>query len=52
MGSTVELAYGEPGYPGETAAEAAQQHDLQLGVVKHPTKKRGFVLLPKRWVVE
>jgi transposase len=25
---------------------------LRLEVVKHPMAKRGFVLLPKRWVVE
>jgi transposase len=34
------------------AAEAAQQHGIRLEVVKHPMAKRGFVLLPKRWVVE
>ncbi len=38
--------------PGPNAAEAAQQHGLRLQVVKHPMAKRGFVLLPRRWVVE
>ena len=51
-GSTVELAYVDQGYSGENASEAAQQHGIQLSVVKHPVAKRGFVLLPKRWVVE
>ena len=51
-GSTVELAYGDQGYTGQNAAEAAQQHGIRLEVVKHPMAKRGFVLLPKRWVVE
>src|ERR1700712_1799753 len=51
-GGTVELAYVDQGYTGETAAEAAQQHGIRLEVVKHPMAKRGFVLLPKRWVVE
>jgi len=51
-GSTVELAYVDQGYTGPNAAEAAEQHGIQLEVVKHPMAKRGFVLLPKRWVVE
>ena len=51
-GSTVELAYVDQGYTGPHAAEAAQRHGIRLEVVKHPMAKRGFVLLPRRWVVE
>jgi transposase len=51
-GGTVELAYVDQGYTGPNAAQAAQQHGLRLEVVKHPMAKRGFVLLPRRWVVE
>jgi transposase len=51
-GNTVELAYVNQGYTGENAAQAAEQHGICLSVVKHPMAKRGFVLLPKRWVVE
>ncbi len=51
-GNHVELAYVDQGYTGSNAAEAAQQHGLRLEVVKHPMAKRGFVLLPRRWVVE
>jgi transposase len=51
-GKSVELAYVDRGYTGHNAAEAAQQHGIQLEVVKHPMAKRGFVLLPKRSVVE
>jgi transposase len=51
-GHTVELAYVDQGYTGPNAAEAAQQHGIRLEVVKHPMAKRGFVLLPRRWVVE
>jgi transposase len=51
-GNTVELAYVDQGYTGPNAAEAAQQHGIRLEVVKHPLAKRGFVLLPRRWVVE
>jgi len=48
----VELAYVDQGYTGEAAAEAANKHGIQLQVVKHTEAKRGFVLLPRRWVVE
>lgn len=48
----VELAYVDQGYTGETAEEAAAKHGIQLEVVKHTEAKRGFVLLPRRWVVE
>ena len=49
---TVELAYVDQGYTGHKAADAAQQEGLQLEVVKLSEAKRGFVLLPRRWVVE
>lgn len=51
-GEQVELAYVDQGYTGERAAEAAQAHGIQLEIVKLPEAKRGFVLLPRRWVVE
>ena len=51
-GKSVEVAYVDQGYTGETAHQAAQAHGMQLEVVKHTEAKRGFVLLPRRWVVE
>ena len=51
-GEHVELAYVDQGYTGQDAAQAAQKHGLRLEVVKHTEAKRGFVLLPSRWVVE
>jgi transposase len=48
----VEIAYVDQGYTGEAAEEAAAEHGIQLEVVKHTEAKRGFVLLPRRWVVE
>lgn len=51
-GEHVALAYVDQGYTGQNAAEAADQHGMQLEVVKHTEAKRGFVLLPRRWVVE
>jgi transposase len=51
-GETVEIAFVDQGYTGENAADAAAEHGIRLEVVKLPTAKRGFVLLPRRWVVE
>jgi transposase len=51
-GDSVELAYVDQGYTGENAKQAAQAHGIKLEVVKHTEAKRGFILLPRRWVVE
>ena len=51
-GDSVELIYVDQGYTGENAAEAAKAQGVKLCVVKLPEAKKGFVLLPKRWVVE
>jgi transposase len=51
-GDHVELAYVDQGYTGENAKQAARAHGIELEVVKHTEAKRGFVLLPRRWVVE
>ena len=51
-GENVSLAYVDQGYTGDTAAEAAATEGIALHVVKLPEAKRGFVLLPRRWVVE
>lgn len=51
-GESVEVGFVDQGYTGEAAAEAAQEHGIRLEVVKLPEAKRGFVLLPRRWVVE
>lgn len=51
-GDTVTLAYVDQGYTGEVAASAAAAEGIALHVVRLPDAKRGFVLLPRRWVVE
>ena len=48
----VQVAYVDAGYTGEQASEAAQEEGIRLEVVKLPEAKRGFVLLPRRWVAE
>jgi transposase len=51
-GDSVELAYVDQGYTGAQAAQEAEAHHMHLEVVKLPEAKKGFVVLPKRWVVE
>ncbi len=51
-GQTVEIAFVDQGYTGDTAEQAAAEAGMRLIVVKLPDTKRGFVLLPRRWVVE
>ena len=51
-GGSVELAYVDQGYTGDEPVQAAAAHGMRLEVVKLPEAKRGFVLLPRRWVVE
>ncbi len=48
----VEVAFVDQGYTGQEPAEAAADVGIRLEVVKHHTAKHGFVLLPRRWVVE
>lgn len=48
----VTLAYVDQGYTGQNLASAALSHGITLEVVKLTEPKRGFLLLPRRWVVE
>jgi transposase len=51
-GQTVTLAYVDQGYTGDQPAADATAHGIRLEVVTHTEPKKGFVLLPRRWVVE
>lgn len=51
-GGTVTIGYVDQGYTGEDAAGQAENEGIKLEVVKHTEAKKGFVLLPRRWVVE
>lgn len=51
-GDRVEVAFVDQAYTGEATAQAAADHGLRLKVIKLPQAKHGFVLLPRRWVVE
>lgn len=51
-GSSVALVWVDEGYTGPNAKTAAKEHGIELEVVKLPEAKHGFVLLPRRWVIE
>ena len=51
-GGNVQVAFVDQGYTGEEPAAQAAQQGVELCVVKLEEAKRGFVLLPRRWVVE
>ncbi|WP_250504231.1 IS5 family transposase [Caballeronia sp. AZ7_KS35] len=51
-GHTVKLAFADQGYTGQEPAQVAQAEGIELQVIKLSEAKKGFVLLPRRWVVE
>jgi len=51
-GEAVEVAFVDQGYTGAQVAANAEAEGIRLEVVKLPEAKKGFVLLPRRWVVE
>jgi transposase len=51
-GESVEVAFVDRGYTGAEPAAEAEARGIRLEVIKLPEAKRGFVLLPRRWVVE
>ncbi|GHG08683.1 hypothetical protein GCM10017783_21570 [Deinococcus piscis] len=51
-GDRVDVVLADGGYTGEQAEIDAALLDIELVVVKRPAGASGFVLLPKRWIVE
>ncbi len=51
-GQAVTLAYVDQGYTGAQVAADAAAHGVELRVVSLGAARSGFVLLPRRWVVE
>ena len=51
-GGMLEVAFVDQGYTGQATQDAARQSNIELVVVKRSDASRGFVLLPRRWVVE
>jgi hypothetical protein len=50
-GDTVEVVFVDQRYTGEETVDQAARHGIDLLVAKDTEAKRGFVLLPRRWVV-
>ena len=51
-GENVTTLYADQGYTGHAVAEDARANGMELVVVGMKEARRGFVLLPRRWVVE
>lgn len=51
-GYSVTVSFVDQGYTGDDVAREAARFGIELKVVKLPEAKKGFVLLPRRWVVE
>ncbi|ETC89198.1 transposase [Xanthomonas hortorum pv. carotae str. M081] len=49
---TIKIAFVDQGYTSEEPAQAAKDEGIELHVIKLQEAKKGFVLLPRRWVVE
>ena len=50
--NSVEVAFVDQGYTGPVPKQQAKEAGIDLIVVKLPEAKKGFVLLPRCWVVE
>jgi transposase len=48
----LRLVFADGGYQGNVAAAAAREERLALAIVKRSDQATGFVVLPKRWIVE
>lgn len=48
----IRLVWADGGYAGQLVAWAAQRLRLRLQIVKRSDDASGFVVLPRRWVVE
>src|ERR1044071_2153411 len=51
-GDSIQVVFVDQGYTGAQPAADAASHGIRLEVVKLPQVKHGFILLPRRWVVE
>jgi transposase len=49
-GGSVTMGFVDLGYTGDAPAEVAKEQGIELEVVKLSQAKKGFVLLPRRWV--
>jgi transposase len=47
-----QILWADGGYAGPLVAWVRERAGWHLGIVKRSDDMRGFVLLPKRWIVE
>ena len=50
--SRFERLWGDGGYAGQLVGWVREQTGWELDIVKRSDDMRGFVVLPKRWIVE
>ena len=48
----LQVAFVDQSYTGEQTAADVTAQGIRLAVIKLPDTKYGFILLPRRWVVE
>jgi putative transposase len=48
----LELIWADQHYTGDLEAEARAEAGIRLEIVRRREEQRGFVVLPRRWVVE
>lgn len=51
-GAAVKATFVDRGYAGDDPEAAVEEHGIWPAIVELPEAERGFVLLPRRWVVE
>jgi putative transposase len=44
--------WADQGYTGDLGADLLRRYSINLDIVEKPSDQKGFVLLPRRWVVE
>ena len=49
---TLKKTWADSAYEGPRVAAVARESGLEVEVVKRSDEKKGFVVLPKRWIVE
>ena len=49
---TLRLVWADGGYPGPLVEGYAAANNCRVEVVAKPADQQGFVVLPRRWVVE
>ncbi len=48
----LEKVWADQGYNGDLADEVYDHYQITLEVVSNPANQKGFVVVPRRWVVE